>query len=254
MQFTTNYGLFIGKNLITLKEVDSTNSYARELLANSGPVPDGTVIMAVTQTGGRGQAGSAWLSEPGKNLTFSMILHCGFLPPPDQFYLSIAVSLGVVDVLKPELGGRASIKWPNDIYSGNQKLGGILIENILSGNRLKSSVIGIGLNVNQLSFPNLGRAVSMRQLKNAVFDLELLLGKLCHSVEIRYLQLKAGHWDRLRHDYHDDLLGYGAPARYSADSEEFEGTIRGVTREGKLLVESAKGTGTYDKKQIRFIF
>ncbi|HYH55846.1 MAG TPA: biotin--[acetyl-CoA-carboxylase] ligase, partial [Anseongella sp.] len=145
--------------------MDSTNNFAKELVANSGPVPDGTVIMAEGQYGGRGQADNTWLSEPGKNLTFSLILNCEFLPPAEQFCLSMAVSLGVLGTVKRELGKEALIKWPNDIYFGAKKLGGILIENVLMGSLLRSSVTGIGLNVNQTHFPRLEGATSFRLVK-----------------------------------------------------------------------------------------
>ncbi|TCS90091.1 BirA family biotin operon repressor/biotin-[acetyl-CoA-carboxylase] ligase [Anseongella ginsenosidimutans] len=288
MQISTNNALFIGKNLLTLTKVDSTNNYAKLLLANSGPLPDGTVILAEGQEQGRGQAGNSWLSEPGKNLTFSIVLGCSFLLPADQFYLSMAVSLGILDTLKPVLGNDCHIKWPNDIYAGKKKLGGILIENLLAGAALKTSVIGIGLNVNQERFPGLPRATSLMRETNTALPLEPLLGLLCQSIEARFLQLKGGGRKDLKESYLRHLLGYGkkqlfrsGPGREqqvagsqpaapqsaverplpgpgeskpgTSEMEPFEGVITGITHEGKLLVETETGLLTFEKKEIVFL-
>jgi BirA family biotin operon repressor/biotin-[acetyl-CoA-carboxylase] ligase len=145
--------LFIGQNFFTLKEVDSTNNFLKELLSNSTPLVEGTVIMAENQYAGRGQQHKSWHTEPGKNLTFSILLMPVFLPVEDQFDLTRVVSLGVFDALWPITGNKLKIKWPNDLYYGDNKLGGILIENIIQSGKIKASVIGIGLNINQESFP-----------------------------------------------------------------------------------------------------
>ena len=123
MQNNIFSGLFVGQNFVSIKEVDSTNTFLKNLVSNSKPVIEGTVIMAESQYAGRGQQNNGWHAEAGKNLTFSILLKPSFLPLADQFDLTRAISLGVFDALLPLLGDKLKIKWPNDIYYANNKLG-----------------------------------------------------------------------------------------------------------------------------------
>ena len=117
-------------------------------------LPEGTLILTEDQTRGRGQMGNKWLTEKGKNLTFSIVLYPSFLRPNQHFYLTQFVSIAIQEVIQELLPDKGiKIKWPNDLYVENRKLAGILIENILSGHRIQSSILGIGLNVNQVQFP-----------------------------------------------------------------------------------------------------
>ncbi len=155
---------------------------------------EGTVVITREQAEGRGQRGNKWISEAGMNLTFTIVLYPHFLEPAKQFGLSQAVSLGISDHLEKTLKGlKPRIKWPNDIYVNGGKISGILIENVLSGNKISFSLIGIGLNVNQTVFgEGVPNACSMRTLSGLEFDLEDCLSSLCACLERRYLQLKAG--------------------------------------------------------------
>ena len=141
MQNNTFSGLFIGRNLITLKEVDSTNTFLKDALSKSTPLLDGSVIMADRQLAGRGQSGNSWISEAGKNLTFSVLLNPVFLAIERQFDLNMAVSLALNDFFNKYKIQAATIKWPNDSYINNKKVAGILIENILQGNKIKHEAI-----------------------------------------------------------------------------------------------------------------
>src|SRR5690606_26474526 len=140
--------------------------YLKEALSKSTPLPEGTVIMAVDQHDGRGQKGTLWQSEPGKNLTASLLLTPTFLDPKQQFVLTAAISLAITRWLASLTHVEVKIKWPNDIFIGDRKIGGILIENILKGKTWKSAVVGIGINVNQTSFPPeiQTRATSVKQI------------------------------------------------------------------------------------------
>ncbi len=246
--------LFVGQNLLTLKEVDSTNSYLKNLLSNSKPLPEGTVIMADSQYAGRGQQQNKWHSEPGKNLTFSLLLKPSFLSVLDQFDLTRAVSLGVVDALKPLLGDEVKIKWPNDIYYADKKLGGMLMENIVQGGNIKNSVIGIGLNVNQESFPvEAANAVSVKQILQRDYDLRFLLSEICQHIEAYYLNLKAGKIDFVRKTYLNRLYWLNEKKRFKAQGDVFEGTITGVRQNGLLVIERGGEEIEYDFKQIEFL-
>ena len=140
----------IETNIVVLQETDSTNNYANCQIAES-EVPEGAVFLAYSQKNGRGQANNQWESEAGKNLTFSLVLKPRFLEISDQFMISKVVTLGIHSSLKNYIG-QLKIKWPNDMYAGDRKLGGILIENSILSGRITNSVIGIGLNINQEKF------------------------------------------------------------------------------------------------------
>lgn len=251
MQFTTN-SAFNG-NLIQLRRVDSTNNYAKELLANSGPVPEGTVIMAEKQFAGRGQRQNSWQAEPGKNLTVSIILQPSFLKAAEQFQLNKVVSLSVCDVLRQIVPGGVAIKWPNDLYIGERKTAGILIENFLNGEKLKSSVVGIGINVNQVRFPGLERATSLKLESGKEYDLTELLGRLCGTLESRYFQLRNGKAGLLGAEYQAALLGYSEERMYQCGAETFPGKITGVSEDGRLELDTFPGSRRFGMQEITFL-
>jgi BirA family biotin operon repressor/biotin-[acetyl-CoA-carboxylase] ligase len=168
-------------NIIKLDEVNSTNT-AMALMGDEAV--HATVLRAVTQSAGRGQRGNSWESEPGKNLTFSICLRPQHIPARTQFELSMAVSLGVVHALDAFIDPkRVKIKWPNDIYVDDLKIAGILIENSIDGTVIRRSIVGIGLNINQLTFvsdaPN---PVSLAALTDRTYDLDAMLTHVCQHV------------------------------------------------------------------------
>ena len=254
MQNNIFSGLFVGQNLVTIKEVDSTNTFLKTLLSNSKPLPEGTVIMAESQYAGRGQQQNKWHSEPGKNLTFSILLNPSFLAITNQFDLNRVVSLGVFDALKPYLGEKLKIKWPNDIYYEDRKLGGILIETHVQGSQIKNAIIGIGLNINQENFdPGAGNAVSLKQILHRDYDLRTILSEICGSIEAYYLNLKAGKFLFIRNTYLERLYWLNQVKRFRAGDLIFEGIIRDVKTEGLLVVESNQGLQEFNLKQIEFL-
>ena len=227
--------LFIGKVSIKLDETDSTNAHAKRLLAKNKP-SEGTVIFTHYQTNGRGQFGKRWESERGENLTVSIILYPNFIEPRKVFLLNYVVSLGLKDYLG-SLGINVQIKWPNDIYYHDKKLGGLLIENGLTGEKLNYSIVGIGLNVNQTTFnPEIRNPTSMKLIKGKEFELELL-NDLFSFIEQRYLQLRSGRWDSIIGEYTKDLYGLNEKRFYQTSRETFEGTICGVNDEGQLKMK-----------------
>ncbi len=255
MQNNTFSGLFIGRNLINLKEVDSTNTFLKDALSKSTPLLDGTVILADSQLAGRGQTGNSWISEAGKNLTFSILLNPIFLQIESQFDLNIAISLALNDFFnKYKLQG-AAIKWPNDSYLNNKKIAGLLIENILLGNKIKHAIIGIGLNVNQEDFPtNLKNVTSLKQALHQDYNLMQILGELCSFIEARYLLLKAGNKDKLRDEYLSRLYLKDEWTDFCFDKQVQKGKISGITAIGQLIVETAEGLRYFNNKEIEFIF
>ena len=242
--------LFIGKKIEILPHCHSTNKIAGQMLG-SGEAPEGTIILTHNQTAGKGQRGNSWESEPGKNLTFSLVLNPRFLSVRDQFFLNIITSLAVAETLERELGPWVKVKWPNDIYAKDQKICGILIENGLRGSTIESSVVGIGLNVNQTSFET-GKATSMSEMTLKEYDLELLLEELVYSLERQYIRLRKGELKQLKREYHDKL--YWMNEVHLFESEEvFSGQITGVDAQGKLVIQIAGQDSSFDIKEIRFI-
>jgi BirA family biotin operon repressor/biotin-[acetyl-CoA-carboxylase] ligase len=255
LQNNTFSTLFVGQNLIKLSAVDSTNNFLKRMVSNSEPLPEGTVIMAENQYAGRGQSESSWLAEPGKNLTFSLLLHPVFLPLTAQFRLNMAVSLAIHQALKIILPKGLTIKWPNDIYYVDKKIGGMLIENIVSGGKIKACIIGIGINVNQEFFEGglESRAGSISQILHEHVNLIWLLTQICSHIEVTYLKLRAGSYLTLREEYLSSLYRFNVKAAYRQNGELIEGRITNVSDTGFLTMETASGPMTYNFKEIEFI-
>jgi BirA family transcriptional regulator, biotin operon repressor / biotin---[acetyl-CoA-carboxylase] ligase len=240
----------IGKQLIYLPKCHSTNDIAAELIHKQN-VADGTIIITDHQTAGRGQRGNKWESEKGLNLTFSIILFPGFLKAEDNFFLNIVITLGLLDVLSAHGTSQFKIKWPNDIYFINRKLGGILIENAVQSGFLVNAVAGIGINVNQRSF-NTTRAVSLAGITLNDFDRGDLFNQIVRSIDNRYIQLVDNQRKELREAYLSGLYRFNQPGRYKSDIE-FTGVITGIDEFGRLLVKSDGEIKSYDLKEIEFL-
>ena len=241
--------------IIEVYRVDSTNSYAERMIKEK-KVPEGTVIRAHEQTAGKGQGDNVWLSEPLKNLTISMILYPRFLPVDQQFIINKAVSLGVIDFVHTLLPpGSCKIKWPNDIYYGSSKLGGILISHTISGNSFDTSIIGIGINVNQIRFdPSVPNPVSIKQIITNDTDTESALNSLINKLDHRYDQLKKSDLSLLDQDYRNNLLGFEEERRFKKDKDLFTGIIRDVDHFGRLIIESRDyGQMTFSHGEIEFL-
>ena len=256
MQNNTFSTDFIGQNIIKLISIDSTNSYLKELSSNSEPLPEGTVIMAEHQYAGRGQRECNWEADAGKNLTFSVFLKPSFISPSDFFQLNIMVSVAINNALSKYLTKNLSIKWPNDIYFGDKKLGGILIENAIMGNKMKHTIIGIGLNVNQFYFDETlsHTAISLTQILQQEVDIINLLGEVCEQLERTYLKIKAGNGAALVENYVANLYRLGRLAKYSHEGAVFEGEIVGITPSGLLKIQTQNGKIlTFGFKEVSFL-
>ncbi|AFK01776.1 biotin/acetyl-CoA-carboxylase ligase [Emticicia oligotrophica DSM 17448] len=247
--------LFLGKNHIYLPSCHSTNDIAAEIIQTKR-VFDGTIVITSNQTAGRGQRGNTWEALPNQNITFSIILKPDFLSVVHQFRLNIAVSLGIFEFLCKYLSNGLAIKWPNDIYVGNKKMGGVLIENTLSGSRIAYSVIGIGLNINQLSFSN-EKAISLRLAtqKQEDFDIQTLIEQLCGCIEKYYLQLKNGgaFIETQKKKYIERLFRVGEEHLYEKEEIIFKGKIVDVADSGHLMMEVGQELKKFEFKEISFV-
>jgi BirA family biotin operon repressor/biotin-[acetyl-CoA-carboxylase] ligase len=249
--------LFTGKHTITLDEVSSTNTYAMELL-KKGSLTEGTLISTFAQTGGRGQLGNAWEAEPGKNLTFSLVMQPRFVPATRQFYLSKITSLAVLGMLTEFLPASQydiQIKWPNDVLVNGQKIAGILIENVLAGVNIQHSVIGVGININQGAFGVMKRkATSLQLLLGREVNVNEPLERFCKHFEALYLALKQGRHDTINRQYLHNLYRYNQTALYAVEGNTFEAKMVAVEEHGLLVLETKKGNLLkFNFKEIAFL-
>ena len=238
---------------IKLNAIDSTNDYIKK---NRGldQLPNFTVVTAESQTNGRGQHGAAWVSEPGKNLTSSILVHDFYKDSFAPFELIIAVSVSIQEALQQFSIPELAIKWPNDIMSGNKKIGGILIENIHKSDKRIFSIVGIGLNVNQIQFDGFPQASSLQLICAKEFDKKELLEKIVST-----LTYKLSHWDSQRVSsvefYQNFLFKKGIPAQFKTKQSSFTGVISGVDQEGRLLLTNELNQNMrFDLKEIQLVY
>ncbi len=249
-----NSTLFTGKELIKLDSIDSTNSYAAELLSTK-KVSEGTAIKTNFQSRGKGYSGNIWESESGKNLLMSVIFYPNFLTPRLQFFLNQVASLAVADTVKEFVKGKEiKIKWPNDVFAGNKKIAGILIENSLKGNTIQHSIIGIGLNVNQKNFSaELLHATSIYKILGKEVLEDEVMHTLFSMLEARYFQLKQNRIEQLQKDYMKNLYRIEEECVYRKDQKRFNAKIVGITAEGKLILQTGNKHEVFGFKEVEMI-
>jgi BirA family biotin operon repressor/biotin-[acetyl-CoA-carboxylase] ligase len=243
----------IGKPLLELPSVDSTNNFATALLQKSAVI-EGTVIMAAHQTQGRGQAGNLWISNTGSNLLCSIILKPDFLMAERQFYLSMCISNAILDTVAA-LVKPVQIKWPNDILLNGKKVAGILIENTILGKCINTSIVGIGLNINQKEFPaDLPYATSIGVETGHDYDLSDSLSRLIKCLNHHINSLYAEEFASIKTNYLNNLWLMNEWARFSDQSGVFEGRIADIADTGELIVVLRDGVlKQYGFKEIRFL-
>jgi len=239
-----------------IRETASTNQLMKEALIIRS-LPEALVIYTGYQTGGKGQGSNHWESAKGKNLLFSLLLYPEHIPAEQQFLISQIVSLGVIDGLQKVLAGNHSadgirLKWPNDIYWKDCKLGGILIENTWKGSTIASSIVGIGLNINQTEFlsdaPN---PVSLYQITGKQFDIGEVLISVVESVLCRYQQ---HNYHAIRKNYLRKLYRNEGVWQFSDASGLFEARINAVMPDGCLQLCDTSGIfRNYYFKEVEFI-
>ena len=250
--------------IVHIDETDSTNRWLKDYPLRSSlgtvlnessrenslrTVPSELCVVAEFQTAGKGCGSNSWESERGKNLTFSMLIHPKGIPANEQFRITEVVSVALCETLEPYIKKKVEIKWPNDVYVGDRKICGILIENRLQGSVIKDSIIGIGLNVNQRVFlsdaPN---PVSLYQLTGLDTDLEVLLSQFLAAFgRVAASQTTA-------RDYRARLYRKGMPALYEDQTGRFWAMLTDVLSDGRLVLLDETGQRrTYAFKEVQFI-
>lgn len=242
--------------IIKLNAIDSTNNYLKQL-AREMDTEDLTVVLTHHQISGRGQRGSGWHSTSGESLTFSIFKRFGALGADQQFLISAAVSLAILEVIRDFKLPEIAIKWPNDILSAKKKIGGVLIENVLDKAFVKYTVIGIGLNVNNIEFPNLPQASSMRlQNKGEAFELEEVLQKLLLKISERLSNISNNSLTEIKETYENNLFRRNEISVFeNPQGERFNGIIKGVSNRGELLVETENDSlQKFQLKDVKLIY
>lgn len=230
-------------NFWRFNKLASTNDKARDLI-QAGWAKEGHVIFTPHQTAGRGQRQTSWETYPDLNLTFSVVLFPENLKAEYQFYLNQVVTLGIIQVLQEiENDEQWLIKWPNDIYWQNRKLGGILIENALEGAYFQNVIVGVGLNINQRDFPaHLGNATSLSNICQREFSLEELLSRLVKGIETWYKKLQKEQFRVIRDAYEEWLYLKRQWHEFKTPKgEPFRARILGVESNGLLVLEKPSG-------------
>ncbi len=238
---------FASKIIHYLPSCHSTNEKASQLSGD-----EGTIIITDDQTNGKGQRGNSWESAPYKNLTFSLVLKPIFLPIQEQFKLTQVISLGIANAVQTFVSKTVKVKWPNDIYVDNKKIGGVLIQNNVKGQQIEYSIIGVGLNVNQIKFetPN---AVSLSNLLGRPLVLNTVLNEVLASIYEHYSFLKNGNSTILEQEYLKILYQRNEWKKYKAAEEEFAGKIIGIDPLGRLLIETETAVKCFQNQEITFL-
>ena len=241
-------------NLIKLNAIGSTNDWLKNKL-QSGNCHDGDVVWTMNQTKGRGQYSNVWSSDSQKNITFSVFKRFSELNSDDSFLINCAVTLAIIETLEKFKIPNLKIKWPNDILSANNKIGGVLIENIIKGKKLNASITGIGINVNQKSFIDLPSAGSMFLQTNKKYDLKKVFDELLYTHDLFFNLLKKPDKVELLSSFEKSMYKKGEWCQFKTNGSKFLGRIIGVSDHGLLTVEKkSKKVIQYSNGGVKMIY
>jgi BirA family biotin operon repressor/biotin-[acetyl-CoA-carboxylase] ligase len=240
-------------NIIKLDATNSTNDYLKHLMRKQF-VDNFTIVVTNNQEKGRGQRDAEWYSQAGKNLTFSVLVRDLIMSPTELFALNIAVALSVLETLNQLTSKKCAVKWPNDIMADNKKIAGILIENAIQQNGEIYSVVGIGLNVNQIYFNTINNVTSLKLLESLDYNLDNVLNNVLENLKqnISLVRIKS---DLLWKKYLDNLFKKEIPTTFEdKNQQKFMGIIKGVSSVGQLQVlledDSIKNYGVKEIKML----
>lgn len=242
----------INQKYTELRTVDSTSNYVAKAI-DSGNYESGTAILAHFQQNGKGQRGSSWQSNAGENLTFSFAIPSDFLPLHSHFLISKAVSIAIMETVHEYLQLDAHIKWPNDLLVNGRKLAGMLIESKVKEQRY--SIVGIGMNVNQLQFNSLLKATSMALELGRTLDISNVFRTLLSKIDDWLTWLHNGDYALINKVYAQNLYGYRRWVSLELSGQAFKGMITDVDDQGMLLVHSSQGKAAqYAPKEIKISY
>jgi len=235
--------LFTGKVCIRIEDIDSTQTYLMERCANTKPI-EGTAILSYNQHSGIGQRGNKWHTDPNEAIAVSVVFYPHSLAIGDQFYLNMAIALSVRSLFAELSSQEVKIKWPNDIMVDSKKIAGVLLNNVLKGNGIEQTIVGIGLNVNQSRFPDhLPQATSLNLVTGKVFELDAVTVALFEKLEFEYLRLRSGRFSEILSDFNLHLFRKDERVTVSsASGARSDVFIVGVNSGGDLIVRDLQGS------------
>lgn len=233
------------ERLLILPEAESTNNVLMGLAKADSSLPELYCVVALNQTAGRGQRGNSWLVSPGQNLTYSVLIRLESVSASAQYVVSELVAVTVVTALRSYLGrdkDKLQIKWPNDIYFGDKKLAGILIEHSITGAKIDYSVAGIGLNVNETDFhEDLPNPISLRQITGEKYELKNVHALLMANLSERIEEVMLGHYSKIHKEYMSMLYRRDGVHTYHDEHGTFFATIEDVLPSGHLVLRTEEG-------------
>ncbi len=243
----------IGSFRIQLDKLTSTNEFAIKLLKKVA-LPDGTIIDTQHQTRGKGQLNARWIAEPHNNITSSIIIYPHFLPLDKIYYLNKAICVGVAWCIEEFVGRRVFIKWPNDVYVQNTKIAGLLIQNSIMGRSLQHSILGIGININQSTFPKSFSACSLKTILKENISRYEVMEKLLNYLQKVYNELCLHSFQQIDRWYHERLLGLNSDLLFQQldTQKQFNGKIIMVDKLGKIHINVDGIVKIYVSKEIEF--
>lgn len=242
----------IGRDVLYLPECGTTNTELQKFV-RSGEKRDGLILITDHQWAGRGQGSRTWTAEPGRNLTFSILL-IDPVAPSDLFYLNVFCALAVSDAIMEFCSSAAPVvvKWPNDVWLSGKKTCGILVESVIQGNTVPYAIAGIGINVNQTHFP-VPAATSLKSFSGREWSLPETFNRVVTHLDRRYAQVRNGEWTQLMEVWMTRLYRRGECHRFEDAAGAFEGVITGVDGSGRLMVSTDKGMRIFAHQEIRYI-
>ena len=237
-------------NIIWLEETDSTNKFIKTLVDNNA-IKNGTIISAKKQTDGRGQLSNIWLSEPNKNLTFSIYLKTN-IKATHQFYISKIIALSIYEFIN-SITNDVKIKWPNDIYIKNKKVAGILIENTIQGEYITKTIIGIGVNINQTEFDKLlPNPISLKNITNKNYNLKDILAEIDAIIKTKIKLLN--NFKTIDKEYNSKLYLLNNKAYFTDNNSiQFTGTIIGTELDGRIKIKTQNLVKRFGFHEIKYI-
>jgi BirA family biotin operon repressor/biotin-[acetyl-CoA-carboxylase] ligase len=241
-------------NIIKLDAIESTNDYLKSAVFNNTQV-----AYTYNQFKGKGQRGNKWMSEPGKNLAFSIKIYPKNIDIKDQFKINVIFSLLILNTLKALQIPDIKIKFPNDIMSGNKKICGILIELKVKGSEIDNIIIGFGLNVNQENFGELTNASSLKLISNLNYDLDVISNLFIqnltrHNYFNKLFNLNLGFDKTLEH-YNQNLYGLNSNSIFQKNKSRFTGKIKSITSSGGINILKKDGrVQTYNFDEIKMMY
>ncbi len=244
------------ENIKVLDQVSSTNDFMLEGVSSGVIKEEGSVVTTNFQSAGKGLDQNKWESEAGKNLLFSILLKPSFLKADQQFQLTKIISLSVFDFIRNYLPNeRIKVKWPNDIYVGNKKIAGILINNTIKGKEIMYTVVGIGININQQNFTkDLLNATSLWHYLNCDLKVEYCLKNVLSHIEKRYQQLVNDETSQINFDYKKALYRLNDFNLFNYKDSMILARITGVNEYGQIKLTQKDGMEiTCDLKEIQFV-